>query len=69
MYKKNKINERIRSPKVRLVGDNIEQGVYDTNDALRISKELGLDLVELSPNASPPVCKIIEFKKFIYDKS
>lgn len=68
MYKKNKINERIRSPKVRLVGDNIEQGVYDTNDALRISKELGLDLVELSPNASPPVCKIIEFKKFIYDK-
>ena len=51
-----RINERIRVREVRLVGDNVEQGVFPTSQALRISENLGLDLVEISPNAAPPVC-------------
>jgi translation initiation factor IF-3 len=53
---------------VRLVGDNVEIGVYPTRKALAIAVEQGLDLVEISPNAKPPVCKIINYKKFVYDK-
>lgn len=54
---------------VRLVGDNIpEQGVYPTNEALKIADELGLDLVEISPNADPPVCKITDYSKFLYQQ-
>ena len=52
---------------VRLVGENIEMGVYPTREALAIAKEQGLDLVEIAPNAEPPVCKIIDYKKFVYD--
>jgi translation initiation factor IF-3 len=51
-----------------LVGDNIEQGVYDTRDAKRLADELELDLVEISPNADPPVCKIVDYSKFLYDQ-
>lgn len=53
---------------MRLVGDNVEVGVYPTRKALEIAKEQELDLVEISPNASPPVCKIIEYKKFLYEQ-
>jgi len=53
---------------VRLVGDNVEVGVYPLNKALSISKDLELDLVEISPKASPPVCKILEYKKFLYEQ-
>lgn len=53
---------------MRLVGDNIEIGVYPIRKAREIAEELGLDLVEISPNASPPVCKIIEYKKFLYEQ-
>lgn len=63
-----RINERIRVPQVRLVGDNITVGVYPTSEALKIAHELGLDLVEISPNADPPVCKAIDYKKFLYEK-
>lgn len=63
-----RINERIRVPQVRLVGDNVEPGVYNTQDALRIARELELDLVEISPNADPPVVKAVEYKKFLYEK-
>lgn len=63
-----KINEKIRVPEVRLVGDNVEVGVYPTRKALAIAEEQGLDLVEISPNAAPPVCKILEYKKFLYEK-
>jgi translation initiation factor IF-3 len=63
-----KINEKIRVPKVRLVGENVEIGVYDTAVALKKAEELELDLVEISPNADPPVCKIIDYKKFLYEK-
>lgn len=63
-----RINERIRVPEVRLVGDNVEVGVYSTQDALRIAQQQELDLVEISPNAAPPVCKVIDYKKFLYEK-
>jgi len=63
-----RINERIRVPQVRLVGDNITVGVYPTHEALRIARDLELDLVEISPNADPPVCKAIDYKKFLYEK-
>ena len=53
---------------MRLVGENVEGGVYPTRKALEIANELELDLVEISPNATPPVCKVIDYKKFLYDK-
>jgi translation initiation factor IF-3 len=53
---------------VRLVGDNVESAVMSTPAALALAKELELDLVEISPNADPPVCRIIEYKKFLYDQ-
>ncbi len=53
---------------MRLVGDNIEVGVYPLKQALSISEELGLDLVEISPNAEPPVCKVMDYKKFVYEQ-
>ena len=63
-----RINQFIRVPQVRLVGDNVEVGIYSTQDALRKAQELGLDLVEISPQVDPPVCKIIDYNKFLYDK-
>ena len=51
-----------------MVGDNVEVGVYSLNKALAIARELELDLVEISPNATPPVCKILEYKKFLYEQ-
>lgn len=63
-----RINHFIRVPQVRLVGDNIEVGIYNTQDALRMAQEQGLDLVEISGTVDPPVCKIIDYNKFLYDK-
>ncbi|MGA9270706.1 MAG: translation initiation factor IF-3 [Lutimonas sp.] len=63
-----KINEKIEAPEVRLVGDNVETGIYPIRKARDIARELGLDLVEISPKAKPPVCKIIEYKKFLYEQ-
>lgn len=51
-----------------MVGDNVEVGVYPFPQALEKAEELGLDLVEISPNADPPVCKIMEYKKFLYEQ-
>ena len=65
---KHRINERIRVKEVRVVGDNVEQGVYSIQEALRMADDLGLDLVEISPNAAPPVCKIIDYQKFLYQQ-
>ncbi|WP_375240086.1 translation initiation factor IF-3 [Aurantibacter sp.] len=62
------INRKIRAEKVRLVGDNVEIGVYDTRDALKIAQEQELDLVEISPKAVPPVCKVMDYKKFLYEQ-
>ena len=63
-----RINERIRVREVRLVGDNVEQGVYPTSQALKIAEDLGLDLVEISPNAAPPVCRVTDYQKFLYQQ-
>ena len=56
------------SREVRLVGDNVEMGVYPLAKAKEIAAGLELDLVEISPNANPPVCKIIDYKKFLYEQ-
>ncbi len=53
---------------MRLVGDNVEVGVYPTRKALEIAEEQGLDLVEISPKAVPPVCKVMDYKKFLYEQ-
>ena len=53
---------------MRLVGENVEGGVYPTRKALEIAEEQELDLVEISPNATPPVCKVIDYKKFLYEQ-
>ena len=53
---------------MRLVGDNVETGIYPIREARDIANELDLDLVEISPKATPPVCKIIEYKKFLYEQ-
>jgi translation initiation factor IF-3 len=63
-----RINHFIRAQQVRLVGDNVTVGVYPTNEALKMAQAQSLDLVEISPNADPPVCKIIDYNKFLYDK-
>src|SRR5215204_1514358 len=63
-----RINNFIRVPQVRLVGENVEVGVYNTQDALRMAQDQQLDVVEISPQADPPVCKIIDYNKFLYDK-
>ena len=56
-------------PEVRLVGDNIEEpGIYSTKDALKMADDMDLDLVEISPNAEPPVCKILDYQKFLYQQ-
>ena len=61
-----RINEQIRAKEVRIVGDNIEPTVVSIHEALRIAEENEADLVEISPNAVPPVCKIIDYSKFLY---
>ena len=62
------INERIRAREVRLVGDNVENGVYPIQEALNIADSLGLDLIEISPNAAPPVCRVLDYQKFLYQQ-
>ncbi|MFL2590926.1 MAG: translation initiation factor IF-3 [Flavobacteriaceae bacterium] len=62
------INEKILATEVRLVGDNIQAGVYTKQKALQMANNLDLDLVEISGKAIPPVCKILEYKKFLYEQ-
>lgn len=63
-----RINQEIRTKEVRLVGDNVEQGVYSIQEALRIADQQELDLVEISPNVAPPVCRVVDYQKFIYQQ-
>ena len=64
-----RINEEITAPQVRLVGENIpEQGIFSLRDALRMADEQGLDLVEITAKADPPVCKIIDYQKYLYQQ-
>ena len=58
----------IKVPEVRLVGENIEPGIYPTPEALKLAQSQQLDLVEISPGAHPPVCKVIDYNKFLYDE-
>ena len=53
---------------MRLVGENIEQGVYPIEEALRIAEDQGVDLVEISPTADPPVCRVVDYSKFLYEQ-
>lgn len=53
---------------VRVVGENVEAGIYNIKDALRLAEEARLDLVEISPTATPPVCKVIDYQKFLFDQ-
>ncbi|WP_159779607.1 translation initiation factor IF-3 [Flavobacterium sp. 9AF] len=63
-----RINNLIRVPEVRLVGENIEPGIYKISEALRLAEEQEVDLVEISPNAEPPVCKLMDYGKFLYEQ-
>ena len=60
-----RINEQIRAKEVRIVGDDVESAVYPIAQALRLAEEHEADLVEISPNAVPPVCRIIDYSKFL----
>ncbi|WP_410520294.1 translation initiation factor IF-3 [Duncaniella muris] len=62
------MNEYIRAREIRLVGDNVENGVYPIQEALKIADELGLDLIEISPTAQPPVCRVLDYQKFLYQQ-
>ena len=62
------INENIHAKEVRLVGDNVEQGVYSLAQAQKIADEQELDLILISPNAEPPVCRILDFQKYLYQQ-
>ncbi len=64
----NNINEHIRAREVRLVGDNVTAGIYSIQEARRIAEDLELDLVEISPNAEPPVCKVLDYQKYLYQQ-
>ena len=61
-----RVNEQIRAASVRVVGENVEAGVYSLKEALAMAEAAGADLVEISPNADPPVCRIIDYSKFLY---
>lgn len=63
-----RINQQIRVPEVRVVGDGIEPQVLPTREAIQLAEHQGLDLVEISPNAQPPVCRVIDYSKFIYQQ-
>ena len=63
-----KINHKINAREVRLVGDNVEQGIYPIDQARKMAQEQNLDLVEISPTATPPVCRIIDYSKFKYEQ-
>ena len=63
-----RVNEQIRVREVRIVGDGIESAVVPTNKALQLAEQKGVDLVEISPNAQPPVCRLIDYSKFIYQQ-
>lgn len=63
-----RINEQITAPEVRIAGEGIEPAIVPIQKALQIAQEKGLDLVEIVPNATPPVCKVIDYGKFLYEK-
>ncbi len=63
-----RVNEQIRVREVRIVGDDVESVVMPTFKAIQLAEQKGVDLVEISPNAQPPVCRLIDYSKFIYQQ-
>ncbi len=63
-----RINDDITAKQVRLVGDNVESKVVSIQEAMRVARERQLDLVEISPKADPPVCRIVDYQKFLYQQ-
>lgn len=63
-----RINNQIRAKEVRLVGDNVTQGIYPIQQARRIAEEQELDLVEIAANAEPPVCRVLDYQKYLYQQ-
>jgi translation initiation factor IF-3 len=63
-----RINERITAQRVRVVGENIKVDVYPIQQAIKLAQDQNLDLVEISPNADPPVCKVVDYSKFKYEQ-
>lgn len=68
MKQQYRVNEQIRVREVRIVGDDVESMVLPTNKALQLAEQKGVDLVEISPNAQPPVCRLIDYSKFLYQQ-
>lgn len=68
VQREHKLNEEITAAEVRVVGENIEPGVYTIAEALKLAQEKEVDLVEISPNGVPPVCRLIDYQKFLYEK-
>ncbi len=66
--KEHRTNDEITAQEVRVVGENADAEVHPIREALRMAEEQGVDLVEISPNAKPPVCRLIDYKKFLYEK-
>jgi translation initiation factor IF-3 len=63
-----RINEGIRSPQIRIIGEGIESKVCSVQEAMRIAEPLDVDVVEINPNSNPPVCKLIRYDKFLYEE-
>lgn len=68
VQREHRLNEEITVPEVRVVGEDVEPGVYPIAKALKMAQDREVDLVEISPNAAPPVCRLIDYKKFLYEK-
>ena len=64
----NPINDEIRASEVRLVGDNVEQGIYPIEEALKIAEGQELDLILIAPQAEPPVCRVMDYQKFKFQQ-
>lgn len=62
------INDQIRAKEVRLVGDNVENGIYSIAAAMKIADDMGLDLIEIAATAVPPVCRVLDYQKFLYQQ-
>lgn len=63
-----KVNGKITAREIRLVGENVTVGIYSVSEGIKIAQDQGLDLVEISPKADPPVCKVVDYSKFKYDQ-
>jgi len=68
VQREHRLNDEITALEVRVVGEDIEPGVYPVSKAIKMAEEREVDLVEISPNAVPPVCRLINYQKFLYEK-